>query len=57
MALTNKEIIALEEVVEGLDSVRELVLHLQRKVETIQDQGTVRTDLSQFFGSDKHNKL
>jgi hypothetical protein len=57
MALTNKEIIALEEVFEGLDSIQELVLHLQRKVETIQDQGTVHTDLSQFFGSDKHNKL
>jgi hypothetical protein len=57
MALTNREIIALEEVFEGLDSIQELVLHLQRKVETIQDQGTVHTDLSQFFGSDKHNKL
>jgi hypothetical protein len=57
MALTNKEIIALEEVVEGLDSVRELVLRLQRKVETIQDQGTVNTDLPLFLSPDKHNKL
>jgi hypothetical protein len=57
MALTNKEIIALEEVVEGLDSVRELVLHLQRKVETIQDQGTANADLAQFLSPDKHSKL
>jgi hypothetical protein len=57
MALTNKEIIALEEVVEGLDSVRELVLHLQRKVETIQDQGTANADLPQFLSPDKHSKL
>ncbi len=57
MALTNKEIIALEEVFAGLDSVQELVLHLQRKVETIQNQGTVRTDLPQFFSPDKHRKL
>ena len=57
MALTYKEIIALEEVVEGLDSVRELVLHLQRKVETIQDQGTVNADPPQILSPDKHSKL
>ena len=57
MALTNREFIALEEVIEGLDAMQEQVVLLQRKVESIQSQGTVHADLEKFFGTDKHNKL
>ena len=56
MALTNKETIALEEVIEGLDTMREYVLRLQKKLESIEDQGTVNTDLQEFFSTDKHNR-
>ena len=41
MGLTNKEIIAMEEVAVGLDYVQDLVLTLQRKVETIQNWGAL----------------
>jgi hypothetical protein len=57
MALTNKETIALEEVIEGLDTIREYVLRLQRKLECIEDQGTIHTGLQEFVATDKHNKL
>jgi len=56
MALTNKETIALEEVIEGLDTMREYVLRLQRKLESIEDQGTIHTGLQEFFSTDKHNR-
>jgi len=56
MALSNKEIIALEEVIEGLDTMREYVLRLQRKLESIEDQGTIRTGLQEPFSTDKHNR-